>query len=140
MNWHQLIEIDWADLIDRLADDVHHAPERAATDRDRNWPAQIDGLHAANHAIGCGHCDATRSSFAEVLLHFENDIDGHRHLKAVTDYTKGLVNRWHRRLVKLHVYCGTGNLDDTSDIFWHKTSETVISNSAQAPALLRAEC
>jgi hypothetical protein len=52
-----------------------------------------------------------------MLLHFEDDIDGGRHSKAVADDLKGLIDGRHGRFGKLHVYGGTGDLDYVSDIF-----------------------
>ena len=67
---------DRAELIDRLSDYVHDPSERAAADGNGDGPALIDGLHAAHHAVGGLHGDAAHAAFAEVLLHFENDVDG----------------------------------------------------------------
>src|SRR3977135_1536923 len=100
MNWHPLLERDWAELIHRLSDDVHHASQSAATYRGRNWSTLTDGLHAANHAVGCRHRDATHAALAEVLLHFENDVDGRRHREAVAASAKSFRDSRHRTVDK----------------------------------------
>ena len=71
---HPLLVFDRAQLIDRLADDVHHAAKRAAADGDRDRSALVDGLHAAHHAVGGLHGDAAHAAFAKMLLHLENDV------------------------------------------------------------------
>ena len=77
------------------------------------------GLHASHHAIGCFHGYAAHSAFAEMLLHFEDNVDGRRHGEAVADHAKGLIDRGHSRFDELHVDGGAGDLDYVSDIFWH---------------------
>ena len=67
--------LDRTELIDRLADHVHHAAERAVAHGHRDWSALVDGLHAAHHAVGRFHGNAAHAAFAEVLLHFENHVD-----------------------------------------------------------------
>src|SRR5436190_130612 len=82
MNGHLLFELNWPELVYWLANHVHHAPERTRANGNRNWPTLIDGFHAAHHAVGRLHCDAAHAPFAEMLLHFEDDVDGCGHLKA----------------------------------------------------------
>jgi hypothetical protein len=63
---------------------------------------------------------AVSLAFAEVLLHFEDYVDGGRHGEAVAYYAQGFVDRGHRGFGKLDVHGGAGDLDYVSDIFWHK--------------------
>ncbi len=44
-------ELDRAGLVDRLADHVHDAPERAVADGDRDRSAGVDDLLAAHKAF-----------------------------------------------------------------------------------------
>ena len=69
---------DGTELVDRLADHIHHAAERAATNGHGNRSALVNGLHAAHHALGSFHGDATHAAFAQVLLHFDDDVDRRR--------------------------------------------------------------
>src|SRR5262245_12513067 len=94
----------WPEVIDGLADYVDHATERAVADRDRNRPAQVNGLHAAHHAFGGFHGNAAHAAFAEVLLHFQDHVDRHRDSVAVADHTNGLIDGRHGRLGELHVH------------------------------------
>ncbi len=120
MNWHALVVSHGAEVIDRLTDDVHHAAECAAADGNRDGATLVNGFHAANHTVGGLHGDTAHAPFAEVLLHFENDVDRRRDGEAVADDAKRLVDGRHRRLDELHVDGGAGDLNDVSDIFWHK--------------------
>ena len=69
-----------AELVHRLADDVQYAAQRPAADGHGDGAALIDGLHAAHHAFGGLHGDATHAALAQVLLHFEDNVDGRRHV------------------------------------------------------------
>ena len=95
VNRHSLIAGDRTEVVDGLADDVHHATQRAAADGNRDGSAEIDGVHAAHHAVGRLHGDAAHAAFAEVLLHFEDDVDGRRNGEAVADDAKRLINGRH---------------------------------------------
>jgi len=55
-----------------------------------------------------------------MLLHFQNDIDRSGDIEALAHYPKGLVDRRHGRLVKLHIHRGTGDLNYVSNILSHK--------------------
>src|SRR3954470_24133164 len=121
MNRVALFGCDRAQVVDRLANDVHYATERSTSDRDGNRTTLINRLHAAHHAVSGFHGDGSHSAFTQVLLHFENDVDRRGNVEAVTDDAQGLVNGRHRRLGELHVHSGTGDLNYVSDIFWHKS-------------------
>ena len=71
-------------------------------------PPMIDGLHAAHHALGGFHGDAAHAAFAQVLLHFEDDVDGRGNVEALADDAQRLVDRRHRGFGKLHVHGRTG--------------------------------
>ena len=122
MNRHPLITRDWAEVIDRLADYVHHATQRASADGNRDGAAEIDGVHTAHHAIGGLHGDAAHAAFAEVLLDFEDDVNRRGNSEAIAYDAKRLIDGRHFCLDELHVDGGAGDLDNVSDIFWHRTS------------------
>ena len=63
---------DRAGFVDRLADDVHDAPERALADRDRDRPAGVGDFLAAHQAFGNVHGDAAHRVLAEMLGDFEH--------------------------------------------------------------------
>ena len=63
---------DRAGLVDRLADHVHDAPERADADRDRDRVAGVGDLLSADKAFGNIHRDATHLVLAEVLGDLEH--------------------------------------------------------------------
>ena len=68
------------------------------------------------------HGDAAHAAFAQVLLHFENDVDRRRDREAVAHHAQRLIDGRHLADFELHVHGGTGDLDYVSNIFWHKTS------------------
>ena len=130
MNRQGLGVLDRAQLIDRLADNVHDASQRTSTYRHRDWPTLVKRLHTAHHAVRSLHRDTAYASFAQVLLDFQYDIDRRRHLESVADHSQGLIDRWDTGRRKLHVDCWTGNLNNMSNIFWHKNFQTFIKNLA----------
>ena len=93
VNGIALFVFDRAELVDRFADHVHHAAQRAASHGHGDRAALVDGLHAAHHAVGRLHGDAAHAAFAEVLLHFEDDVDGVGTLKPSLTTCNGLINR-----------------------------------------------
>src|SRR5713226_8642466 len=103
--------------ISAVVDCSSNASESAAAYGSGDGSTLIDRFHAAHHAVGCFHGDAAHPAFAEMLLHFENDVDGGRDSKAVTDDTEGLIDGRHGRFGELDVHGGAGDLDDVPDIF-----------------------
>ena len=124
MNGVPLFRSNWAEVVHRLADHVHHTPQGAVANWNRNRATLIDGFHAAHHAFGCFHGNRANAALAQMLLDFKHNIDWPRHLEAIADHAKGLVNGRHGRLGELHVHCGTGDLNYVSDVF-HKEALVV---------------
>ena len=71
---HVDLGVDGAELVDRLAEHVEHAAQRLAADGNGDVGAGVDGLHAAHHALGGGHGDATHAALAQVLLHLDDHV------------------------------------------------------------------
>ena len=103
-----LLVRDRAGLVDRLADDVHDAAERAVADRHRDRLAGVGDLLAAHQAFGGVHRDGAHGRFAEMLGDFE-----HQAVALVL----GLQRVQDRRQValELHVDDGADDLGDLSD-------------------------
>ena len=51
-----------------LAQDVEHPAQRVWPDRHGDLPAEVDGQHAALHAVGWLHANGPHPVFAQVLL------------------------------------------------------------------------
>src|SRR2546421_560136 len=49
------------------------------------------------------------------------------HLESIADDSQGLIDRRHVGGRKLHVYSRTGNLNNVSNIFWHKVRLAFVS-------------
>src|SRR5579863_180175 len=113
---------DGAELVDGLADHVHHASESATTHGHGDRSTLVNRFHAAHHALGGFHGDAADPALAQVLLHLDDDVDGKGDGEAVAHNAKCLINRRHCRFGKLHVHGGAGDLNHVSNVFWHKTS------------------
>src|ERR1700687_495403 len=122
MDGMAFFESDGAEIVHGFANYVHDAAESAVANGNGNRATLIDGLHATHHAVSSGHSDAADAAFAEMLLHFDDDINRLRDGKAVADDAKRLVNRRHIGFDELHVHSGPGDLNYVSDIFWHETS------------------
>ena len=97
-----------ARLVDRLADDVDDAPERAVADGHGDRLAGVGHLLAAHQAFGGVHGHRAHGVLAQVLRHLE-----HQAAAAVL----GLERIEDRRQmpVELHVDDGAHHLADTTD-------------------------
>src|ERR1700682_2306416 len=62
-----------------------------------------------------------------MLLDFQDDVDRRRHLESVADDSQVLIDRRDAGRRKLHVDRRTGNLNDMSNIFWHKVRLALVS-------------
>src|SRR5215468_989040 len=108
--------LDRTQIVDWFADHVHHAAKRPFAYRDRDWPAQVDGLHATHHAFGRFHGDAAHTAFPKVLLHLKDDLYGRRNVEAFAGYLKRLVDRRQVRFAELNVDRGPRDLNYFSGI------------------------
>ena len=101
--------------VDRLAEHVQHAAERAGTDRHRNRRAGVDHAHAALQAVGRLHRHGAHAAFAEVLLDLGDDVDLLAAVAAVVDDADGVVDGRQVPALVLDVDDGTDDLDDLAD-------------------------
>jgi hypothetical protein len=106
-------------FVHRLANHVDHAAQRFLAHGHADRPAHVDGLHAAHHAVRRLHGHRAHAALAQVLLDFEDYIDGRGHLEALVGDAQRLINRRHRRLFKLHVHGRAGDLNHFADVFCH---------------------
>src|SRR6185437_6267380 len=136
VNRHVDLGVDGAELVYRLTKHVEHAAQRRTAHGNSDAGAGVGRLHAANHALGGGHGDAAHAAFAEVLLHFENDVERLRDIEAVAGDADRLVDRRHLCLVELHVNGRSADADHFANVlFCHKSSKKLQLNpySAAAP-------
>ena len=101
---------DGAGLIDRVADDIDDAPERALADRHRDRQAGVDDLLSAHEAFGRVHGDGADGRFAEMLRDLE-----HQALTLVLRLER--VQDRRQLLPELHVDDRADHLRDASDQF-----------------------
>ena len=116
---HALLFADGAELVDRLADHVDHAAQRLLAHGHADGAAEVDGLHAADHAVGGFHGHGAHAALAQVLLHLEDDVDGRGDLEALAGDAQRLIDGRHGGFFKLNVYGGAGDLNDFADVFCH---------------------
>src|SRR6266576_732400 len=105
---------DVAEFVDRLAYDIKHAAQGSLSDRHRNWPARINCFHPTNHAVSWQHRNGSNSSFAQVLLHFGDQVDGSGYIKSLGHNPESLVDRGQVPRLKLDVNYRTNNLHDAA--------------------------
>ena len=115
MNRVMQLGVDRAHFIHRLADHVQHAAERLRTHRHFHRMAQADGLHAADQALGGLQRHGAHAAFADMLLHFADDVDGLGALEALAGHADGGVNQGNPSLGELAVHGRSGNLHDLAD-------------------------
>ncbi len=96
-----------------------HAAQRLFADGHADGTAEVDGLHAANHAVSGFHGHGADAAFAQVLLDLENYGNGRGHGEAVAGDAQRLIDGRHGRFFKLDVYGGAGDLDYFADVFCH---------------------
>jgi hypothetical protein len=104
------VRIDWTQFVDRLADYIDHAPERGLAYGNGNRSSRINCRHTPNHSFGWLQRDRADPAFAEMLLHFDDNIDIYRHVEPLASDMQGLVNRWLLSLLKLDVNRRADNL------------------------------
>ena len=98
---------------------LRHAAQRFLAHRHADGAAEVDGLHAAHHAVGGLHGHGAHAAFAQVLLHLEDHIDGRGHGEAVARDAQRLIDGRHGRFFKLHVHGRAGDLNYFADVFCH---------------------
>ena len=101
-----------AGLVDRLADHVHDAPERAVADRHRDRLAGVGDLLAAHQALAGIHGDGAHGRFAEML----GDLE-HQPVALVLGLER--VEDRRQMAFELHVDDGADDLGDVSDCIGH---------------------
>ena len=98
---------DGASLVDRFADDVHDAPERAFADRNRDRAAGVGDFLPAHETFGNVHGDAAHRVLAKLLGDFEHEA------VPVVVRLEGVENR-RQIAVELHVDDGADHLGDAA--------------------------
>ena len=71
-------------------------------------------LHAAHQAFGGLQRDGAHAAFADVLLHFADDIDGRGDVEAFAGDADGRVDHGNLPFGELAVHGRAGHLDDFS--------------------------
>jgi hypothetical protein len=99
-----LLGIHRAHLVHRLADHVEHPAQRLGTHGHFHGMAQADGLHAAHQALGGLQRDGAHAAFADVLLHFADDVDGVGGVESLAGHADGRVNQGNLPLGKFAVH------------------------------------
>jgi peptide chain release factor 1 len=107
-----LVRLDRADVVDRTAEHVHDAAERARADRHRNRPAGRGHLHAAAQAVGRAERDAAHHAVAELLLNLEGELLLDQRIVGVLDQEERVVDARHAVTVELDVRDRADALDD----------------------------
>ena len=109
-----LVADDRSKLIDRLAQNVHHAAQRGPADRNGDASAGVKRLHAANHSFGGLHGDGADAAFAEMLLHFDDHVERLGNVVAFAGDANGVVDGRQVAGLKLNVEHRSDDLDDVS--------------------------
>ena len=109
MDRHARLHLDRAGLVDRLADHVHDAAERALADRHRNRLAGVGHFLAAHQPFRNVHGDAAHVALAEMLRDFQ-----HQPI-AVVDGLQRVENRG-KLAFELHVHDRADHLGDVADV------------------------
>ena len=112
MDGHARLLADRAQLVHRLADHVDaRGPASPCPPGTRMGPPRSMAFMPRTMPSVASMATRAHAALAQVLLHFENDVDGRGHVEAVAGDAQRLVDGRHRRFFKLHVHRGTGNLE-----------------------------
>jgi peptide chain release factor 1 len=101
--------LDGACFVDRLADDVHDAPERAVADRNRNRQTGVGHFLAAHQTFGHVHRDRAHGGLTEMLGDFEHEADA-----SVPGFQR--IENGRQVALELHVDNGAHDLGDATDL------------------------
>ena len=105
----QAFGLDRAGFVDRLADDVHDAAERAVADRNRDRLAGVGHFLAAHQTFGGVHRDGAHGGFTEMLGDFQ-----HQAVVAVLGFER--IENGRQVAFELHVDDGAHDLGDATDL------------------------
>jgi hypothetical protein len=105
--------LDRALLVDRRADDVHDAAQRAGSDRRQDRAARVGDRLAAGQALGGVHGDGADHVLTQVLGDLEHEGEG---LARLLVDVLGFQRRQNGRqvTVELHVHDGADHLGDAA--------------------------
>jgi len=109
------VGLDRAGFVDRLADDVDDAAERAVADRNRDRRARVADFLTAGQTLGRVHGDGADRVLAEMLRHFENEA-----VAAVVRLER--IQNGRQMIGELDVDNGADDLGDLSDWVAHEAS------------------
>ncbi len=125
-----LVRLDRARVVDRPAEHVHDAAERAGADRYRDAGTGVLRLHAAPQAVGRAHRDRAHDAVAELLLHLEG--------QALLDQLVGRIGLEDQRVIDLrHLVareldvhdCANALNDGSGGSGAHRISSVLLFNS-----------
>src|SRR5215472_18841988 len=112
VDWIVRFAFQGAKLVYRLAQDVHHAAQRRAANRNADAFAEINSLHPAHETFSRLHGHGTHATFSEVLLHFGGHVNRFRNVKAITGDTNGVINGRQVTALELDIKYGSNDLHD----------------------------
>jgi hypothetical protein len=78
--------------------------------------AEVERAHAAHHAVGGFHGHRPDATFAQVLLHFSNDVQRGFYVKPFTGDAHGVVDFGQMMFGKFNVQNGADDLHDAADL------------------------
>jgi hypothetical protein len=106
-----LVAVDRAALVDRAAEDVHHAPQGRRPHRHRDRRSRAHDAHPAPKAVGRAHRDGAHHAVAQLLLDLEREVLLREGL-ALVDQLQRLVDVGHALAGELDVDHRADALDD----------------------------
>ena len=74
----EVLRVDRAHLVDRVADDVEYPAQYLAADRHRDRVAGVRGLHAPHEAVRARHGDGAHPGLAQVHRNLKGKVEGRR--------------------------------------------------------------
>src|SRR5262249_7038624 len=132
VDWTHFGAFDRTGLVDRLADHIHDAAQRAGADRDRDRPAGIGYFLTTHQAVARIHRHGAHGRIAELL----GDLE---HQAAALVFRFQRIEDRGQMVLEMHVNDRAGDLSDASNGLSHSSfliQWEGCNHSASAPDMI----
>src|SRR5207248_1496522 len=110
--------VNRTELIHWLAEHVHHAAKRWPANGHSDVIARVDSPHTTNHAFNRFHRNRAYPAFAQMLLHFDGNVQWLRNVVTFAGDTHRVIDRGQVALFELNVEHRSDHLDHSPDAFF----------------------
>ena len=109
----------FAHLVDRFAQNAEHPAQGLPAHGDRDGLTLVHGLHPPHHPVGRLHGDALDDTLAQMLRHFDGQVDVDLGVESLRRDMDGVVDVGNVIRIELDVQNRTDDLQDFADVLRH---------------------